>query len=166
MSVRVKLNLVVDGVESVANVGAGNATAINKHLFELAKTYANGTGANQQDKIYSTTQTVNGNTDINLTTATNEETGTAISLASVSGFIVYNHSTTSSQTVTVGGAPSNPFITWLIATGDGNVIGPGGVLIQTSPVDGWAVTASTADILRIATSASLTFTVIVWGQDT
>lgn len=163
-TVRNSLKVVVDIKETVGAINAGDRGVVVPHLFELAKTYASGTGDNQQDKVYSTTQTGTGSTDTDLTSATNEATGVAISLATVRGFLVYNHSTTDAETITVG-AGSNPWITWLIATGDGVVIGPGGVLLVTSPQDGWAVTGGTGDILRTTNSASLTWTLIVWGDD-
>lgn len=44
-------------------------------------------------------------------------------------------------------------------------VGPGGILILTSPVDGYAVTAATGDILKIDSgAATINYTIVIWGR--
>lgn len=158
-----KLNVTARCTESVTGVGAGDKTQVNPNIIELVKTYATGTSANQQDLVYSTTDTQTGAQTWNLDALTSEATGAAVAFANISGFIVQNNSTTAAETITIG-AGSNPWITWLNATGDAVVIGPGGVFVWTSPVDAAAITASTGDILTLTMSASLEFSLLIWGQ--
>lgn len=113
--------------------------------------FTNGTGADQADLLFTDTRTVGASTndDIDLAGVLASAFGATITAAEMVGLLIVNKSTT--QTLTVG-AGSNPWITWLIATGDGIKIPPRGVFALFSPDAAGlgAVTASTGDILRVA----------------
>jgi len=64
------------------------------------------------------------------------------------GIYVYNRSTTAPDVLHVGGdANAVPLFG---AVADYQIVGPGGVLLLVNPTDGWAVTATTGDIIEIA----------------
>ena len=54
----------------------------------------------------------------------------------------------------------------MAAAGDIVNVDPGGIMLLTSPVDGWAVGAGASDVLRIANGAAvnaITYDIVVWG---
>ncbi len=65
--------------------------------------------------------------------------------------LIKNLSTT--QTLTIGGAAANAWAAWFGAANDVVKIGPGGWLAFGEPV-GFAVTADTGDLLKIANGAA------------
>lgn len=151
-----ELRLRVDVEELETSVGVGSRTSRLQHLIDFSAEYANGTAASQADRVYSETASIDSGTPRQLDlrgTLTSVLTGDTINFAEVVLVCVHNKSTTSGETLTIG-AGSNPWITWLGASGDSVVIGPGGLLCVSSPVDGWATTASTGDILTITSSAA------------
>lgn len=158
MAVAAKINLTVNALET-GTTGLSQ-TKSAPHLMEFAADYATGTGSNQQDRVYSTVLSLAGSAQtIDLLGSLTDSYGAALSFVEVTGIFIKNNSTTTGQFVTIG-AGSNPFITWLKATGDGVVLGPGGIFCLTSPIDGYAPTAGTGDILTFDPGA-LTFTVSV-----
>lgn len=129
-------------------------------LGGLPTKYASGTGSSQQDIVYSDTLDLAGSAQtIDLDTSLTDTFGATLDFVEVTGIFVYNKSTTTAETLTVG-AGSNPLITWLNATGDAVVVGPGGVFCITSPIDGYAVTSGTGDTLTFDPGAN-TFSVDV-----
>ncbi|MFZ5674286.1 MAG: hypothetical protein ACOZAM_15095 [Pseudomonadota bacterium] len=113
--------------------------------------FANGTGADQADLLFADSRNVlaSSNDDIDLAGSLSSVYGTTITAAEMVALIIKNKSTT--QTLTVG-AGSNPWISWLIATGDGIKIPPRGAFMLVSPDAAGlgAVVAATGDILRVA----------------
>jgi hypothetical protein len=72
-----------------------------------------------------------------------------------------NNSSTSAEILTVGGGDfSTPFN----AAADKVKIGPQGILLLVSPVDGYAITASTGDGLLVAHSGTSTYDMLL-GAD-
>lgn len=88
----------------------------------------------------------------------------AQAFAVVTHVFVRNKSTVSGRNLTVGGG-SNPFITWLAASGDAVVVGPDGFVAVASPLDGYATTAGSADILTITSSAgTIDYDILIIGR--
>lgn len=145
-----ELNLIARFPERKTAAGAGQKTAGFDHVFEFIASYANGTGASKVDAVYSERITVSGATTRDLRGSLTGETGGSTAVFPiVVGLFLVNLSTTAGETVHVGGGGSNPWITWLGAAGDLVKVGPGGFLALWSPVDGYATTAGTADILTL-----------------
>ena len=114
--------------------------------------YDPGDGQQRVNAVYSAYSSALSSTDIDLRGSLTGPFGDTILFPIVMGIFVQNLSKTAGQYLTVGGA-TNPFITWLAATGDGVRVGPGGIFCLWSPIDGYATTASTADVLTIAPSS-------------
>lgn len=119
--------------------------------IEALLQFTNGTGADQADLLFTDTRTVgaSSNDDIDLAGVLASAFGATLTIAEMAAILIVNKSTT--QTLTIGGG-SNPWISWLIATGDGIKIPPRGVFLLASPDAAGlgTVTAATADILRVA----------------
>jgi hypothetical protein len=131
--------------------GANQQASEFFHTLSYNQRYDKGAGQYRVDALYSGYSSALASTDIDLR-------GSLVNLANssqtvtfpiVMGIFVFNLSTTSGQYITVGGS-TNPFISWLNATGDGIRVGPGGFLAFWGPIDGFTTTAATADILTIA----------------
>ncbi len=156
------------GLEYKTSQGMQSALHSFLHSFDFRQRYEYGTGNNKVNAIWSRppTAVVNGSPeDIDLSgSLTSVVDGTTVSFPIMMGLFIVNHSTTSGQYVTIG-AGSNPWITWLTASGDGVRVGPGGFQALWSPLDGYAVTGGTGDILRLASAAgSPTVSVLLVGR--
>jgi len=130
--------------------------------YTYEQVFADGTGNNQIGTIYSSLgRALNATNEVldldNLTIL-----GTAATDANAVKFILARaKSTTASATLTLGGddfaAASGP----LSASADKNVVGPDGLVLLVSPRDGWGITASTKDGLKVALSDNSTYDVII-----
>lgn len=119
---------------------------------ELA--FTDGTGAGQANRLWHDKRTVNASTndDIDLAGVLADVYGTTITLARVKALIIQHVSGTNA--LTIGGAPTNPWISWLLATGDGVILRPSGLLVlATNEATGYTVTGGSADVLRVANGA-------------
>lgn len=157
MAVAAKLNCTVNALET-GTTGL-SLTKTVPHYLDFAADYATGTGSYQQDTAYSVTLSLAGSAQTIDLRGVTGAFGSALTFAEVTGVIVKNKATTTGYNLTIG-AGSNPWITWLIATGDGVVLGPGGLFVVTSPLDGYATTGGTGDILTFDPGAN-TFSVDV-----
>lgn len=120
-----------------------------RHVFELITQYEQGSGASKVDAVWARPPSALSATDLDLRGAAMLSLdGTAVTFPIVMGIFLKNLSTTTGEYVTIGGS-STPFITWLNATGDGVRVGPSGWFGLWSPIDGYATTAASADILTL-----------------
>lgn len=141
-------------------------TAKGVWTWEVAANYATGTSSNQQDLVYQDTRSIAATTStIDLAgSLTSPIAGTAITMVEVTYICITNKSTTTGEVLSVG-AGSNPLLNWVMATGDGVKIGPGGSLVISSPIDGFAVTAGTGDILTLNSgSATISVDILILGR--
>ncbi len=93
------------------------------------------------------TVTAGSDQQLDLSGTLTDQLGQSAVFTKVYGFLIRNLATSGSNNLQIGG--SN-FAAWLGASNDLVVIGPLGMLFVTSPVNGYTVTNSTADILKIA----------------
>lgn len=158
------MDLVIRGLETKA---CDTGTSTMPHLIEIHDAIVTGSGASQTQVIYSDTNSVTSGSPVTYDLRgllASILDGSTLNFAVVTGICIVNKSTTTLQNLQVG-AGSNPWITWLGATGDVIVIGPSGRFLLTSPIDGYATTAGTADILTIAASTgTIAFDIIIWGR--
>lgn len=149
--------------ERKTSIGIGETTSAYDHVFDYQATYPNGAGAGNVGAVYSARASiVNGAPlDIDLRgSLASVLDGSTVTFPIVTGIFIKNLSTTAGQYLLMG-AGSAPFIDWLIATGDGIKIGPGGFSALYTPIDGYATTATTADILRLAAATGTVSTDIL-----
>ncbi len=131
----------------------------------IQKSFSNGTGNNQADKIFRDQRTLadGANESLDLAGMLTDPFGATLTFVKVKAVIIENLSTT--QTLTVGGAASNQFINWVGAATDTVKIPPGGFFAISAPLAGFGVTAGTGDLLKVLNSAgaACTYNVIVIG---
>lgn len=144
---------------------ADTGTAPFTSLVEVVAQYPSGTTSGKQDLLWEDTGSLVATTvDIDLAGVLTDVFGAATSFVEITGLIIKNNTTTTAHTLTIGGG-SNPWITWLGATGDKVVIGPSGHISLGNPVDGYAVTAGTGDILRLDSGANtISYTIQILGR--
>ncbi len=133
----------------------------------LNKSLTNGTGANQADVQWHDTRTLSSGAseDLDLGALTSTLDGSALTFAKIKAIWIKNKSTTSTEVLTVGAAASNPWIGWLKGADDILDIGPSGVEFGWNPIDGWAVAATTGDVLKIAASSgdTIEYDIVIVG---
>jgi hypothetical protein len=136
------------------------------HKLEYAVDFASGTGTNQHDLVFSQRIALTG------TAVTRDLIGSlsralgqgTLSMVEVVGFGIINRSTTAGQFLTIGNA-TNPFSAWLGAGTHTLKIGPNGLHIICSPIDGYAAVAGASDEIKFDPGA-FTFNVdwLIWGR--
>ena len=156
----------IDALEQETDASVGDRSSHLRHFVAEVSKWATGTSALQQNRVYSTTSSVTAGVPVayDLRGIADPLTGGTVEFESLTLICVRHNGTTASQTLTIGGG-SNPVDTVWAAAGDASVIGPGGVWLWTSPRDGAATTAGTADTLTLtASSGSVSFDLLILGR--
>lgn len=161
------LNFRIEVPERSSGVGWQAAMTVPaNHVAEFVAQYTSGTGSNKVNRVWSGTNSSSSAStyDLQGSALLSAADGSAVTFPIVVGMMIRNRSTTAGQYITVG-AGSAPWITWLGASGDAVVVGPSGVLILVSPIDGYATTATTGDILTVTpATGTITHDVILLGR--
>lgn len=130
---------------------------------------ANGTGAGQADRIFSDQRTLTASSTENLDLAgtLTDVYGATITFARVKAIII-GAASGNTNNVVVGGHASAAFVNWVSDATDKIVVRPGGLFVlAATDATGYAVTATTGDMLTVANSSSgtsVTYDVIVIGS--
>lgn len=139
------------------------------HRAAYSASWGSGTGSGQADLVWGDTNTLaaSANTDLDLAAgALTGALGGTLTFARVKAIMLLAASDNTNNVV-LGGAASNQFIGPFGAGTQTISVPPGGVALLTAPgVTGWAVTAGTGDLLRIANSgagSTVTYTVLIVG---
>lgn len=128
-----------------------------------------GTGAKQADKMFSDTRTVaaSSNDDLDLAGTLTDNFGATLTFAKVMAIYV-KASPENTNNVVLGGAASNAFVGPFSSATDKLALKPGAsVIIKDETATGWAVTAGTGDLLRIANSgagSSVSYDIVIIGR--
>jgi hypothetical protein len=133
------------------------ATAQVPLNFTRAVGLASGTGAGQADRIFHDRRTLaaSATEDLDLAGSLVDPFGATITFARIKALLIAA-AAGNTNNVIVGGAATNQFLTWVGAGTHTVVVRPGGVLALLAggaDATGYAVTAGTGDLLRIANSA-------------
>jgi hypothetical protein len=133
------------------------ATAQVPLNFTRAVGLANGTAAGQADRIFHDRRTLaaSATEDLDLAGSLVDPFGATITFARIKALLVAA-AAGNTNNVIVGGAASNQFLTWVGAGTHTVTVRPGGLLALLAggaDATGYAVTAGTGDLLRIANSA-------------
>ena len=146
----------------------GTATDLVKALNYVGVSFSNGTGANQANQMFADQRTLSASAteDLDLAGVLVNNIGTTVTFARVKAIIV-KASSSNTNNVLVGGASATQFINWVGDPTDKISVRPGGAFILIAPdATGYAVTAATGDLLKIANSAgttSVTYDIIIIG---
>lgn len=130
--------------------------------------FGDGSGANQITRIFADTRTLaaSANEDLDLAGGLTDAIGQTITLARVRGLLI-RAAGANTNNVIVGGAASNGWITAFGGATHTITLRPGGILLLAAPdATGYAVTAGTGDLLRIANSSSgtpVSYDIVILG---
>jgi hypothetical protein len=131
--------------------------------------WPDGTGADQANRLYQgrRTLTASSTEDLDLSgTTLLDSYGVAIAFARIKALIV-KAAAGNANNVIVGGASANQWVGPFGAAAHTIAVKPNGTLVLTAPdATGWAVTAGTGDLLKIANSAggtSVTYDIFLIG---
>lgn len=155
---------------------ANNSFDFNKAVAALtyskAQGFTSGAGAAQMDRLLADQRTIvaSGTDDLDLNgTALQDVLGANLALARVKLIVVYA-AAGNTNNVVIGAAASNQFVGPFGAATHTIAIPPSGMFVAMAPsAAGWPVTATTADLLRIANSGagtSVTYDVLIGGSST
>lgn len=168
LSVTARLRVLLDVVETNTSAGVQERSSVLQHTIEYdSGEQTSGTTSGKQDRVWSDLQTVAAGVPDTWDlagTLTSELNGATVTFVEITGMLIRNKSTTTGEYLEVG-AGSNPFAGWVKAAGDALIVGPGGMLVLTAPIDGLAVTSGTGDILTITSaSGTITYDIVLLGR--
>jgi hypothetical protein len=157
-------------IASIGTLACGIVIGSIDYYYNFAQYYAiaNGTSANQANMVFSDTRTLTASSteSLDLSGSLTDAYGATIVFTKIVGIIV-SASSANTNNVLVGGAASNAFINWVSDSTDKIVIRPGGTFaLFSNDATGYAVTADTGDLLKIANSSSgtsVTYDIILIG---
>jgi len=148
-----KLSLVMNLVLT-NTVGLADSSGKIDRRTDVA--FANGSGLNQADRLYSNHFTIaaSGTQDLDLAGSLTDIFGAVITMVRVKAIIIIA-AAANVNNVVVGNAASNQFVGPFGAAAHTVAVKPGGILAMIAPdATGWPVTAGTGDILHLANSSS------------
>jgi hypothetical protein len=126
--------------------------------------FSNGSGASQASVLYQGSLSLSGGVySVDLNGTLTDSYGSTVNLVRVKAIAFQNNSASNSMTL---GNGTDAWATLLNSTGT-LTIPPGGWFVFSTPdATGWTVTASTADILKVAGTGTDGFTIVVLGSAT
>lgn len=146
-------------------VGAGNRPKFFEHEIEVVQRLQNGTGELGQDVVWSDRRAISAADNLDLRGGVvSAVDGSALNFPLVTTILIRHLGGSGEGTLTIGGATS-AFDSWVVGAGDSVILGPGGVFLLHSPIDGYATVAGTDDLLRVLPSAgTINYDVLVVGR--
>lgn len=146
------------------------ATASAPLDYRARVSLTSGTGAGQADRLFTDTRTIaaSGNDDLDLAAGLTDAFGASLTFARIKGLIV-TAAAGNTNNVLVGGDATSTFLTWVVAEADAVILRPGATLALfagSADATGYAVTATTGDLLRLTNSAgstSVTYSIVIVG---
>lgn len=138
-----------------------------KNGLSATYTFTNGTGANQAGQVFADQRTTDDTgEDLDLAGTLTNAFGETITFTAIKA-IVIRASSSNTLNVVVGAGGANSFVGWVGDASDTIVIRPGGTFALIAPdATGYAVTAGTGDLLKVAASAAgnITYDVVIVGE--
>jgi hypothetical protein len=136
----------------------------------VTSAFTDGTGANKAQIVFhdEVTRATGGTDSYDLSGGINHAFGVA-TFSKVKAILIHNKETVSGRSLQVGGGAACLAAGQVFAnTSDIINVPAGGILLLTSPVDGFTVTNSTADTLAIANAcgSNITYDIVIIGEGT
>lgn len=134
----------------------------------FAQAFAQGTGINQANQVWTDTRSIgsSANDDLDLAAGLTNALGTSITFTSIKAIIV-KAAVANANNLIMGGEGAAAFETMFGLADSTLIIAPGGTLALVNPnATGYVVTPTTADILRFtnAGSGAISYDVIFIGE--
>jgi hypothetical protein len=126
-----------------------------------------GTTAGKADKLYVAQRTIaaSSSENLDLVGVLTDPLGASLTFVKVKAILVIASSANTNNLV-VGATGTNAFVGPFVDATDGLSIPPGGAVMITHPGAGWSVTATTADLLKVANGGAgtgVTYKIIIIG---
>lgn len=137
--------------------------------YANSNAFSDGTGANQAQKVFSDTRTISASSSesLDLAGVLTDAFGATLTFAEIKALII-KAAVGNTNDVIVGGAASNAWVGHVGDATDTITVKPGGTLCLIAPnAAGYAVVASTGDILKVANSGGttgVTYDIIIIGN--
>jgi hypothetical protein len=134
--------------------------------------FTDGTSTNQAELVFADTRSlaISTSEDLDLAGSLTDAFGRVLTFTYVKGIYIKHNTTTATTALAVGGASANQFINWVANSSDIVNIRPGGAFMLVAPdATGYAVTASTGDLLKINNAdaaVAITYSIVIWGEGT
>ncbi|MBI4800636.1 MAG: hypothetical protein HY794_18250 [Desulfarculus sp.] len=152
-------------------IGTGLGSAAPALAIDHVEDFSDGTGANQAQLIYADTRTLaaSATEELDLAASLKDALGRTLTFTAIKALFV-RAADGNANNVEVGGAAANGFIGWAGDPTDKLVLRPGGAFMLLDPgAGGYAVTAGTGDLLKIANSGAgtgVTYDIVIMGEGT
>lgn len=149
------------------------STPLDAASYAISESISTGTSNNQCDRQYSVVGSLAASAtfDLDLAGSVTDGLGQTFTIVEIKDLVIENTGTAiaSNGTIAYGAAGANPLSTLFGNTNDIGIIPPGALVALHSTLDGggWAVTAGSADTLRLTNqsgSFATTFKIIVTGR--
>lgn len=166
MTVSVSHSLVTRVTDDGALVAPDQGQVVD--TIEHTVSWPDGVAINTADKQYSKkiVLTASGTSTLDLAGALTDQFGRTVTMVKIRSITIRNLNTVAGDTVKIGPGASAGITTMFGGTTPTIDIDPGGAFFNSSPIDGWVVTATTADKLvltEIGGVNSVTVHVIITG---
>ncbi len=152
------------------DVDFNDLQAVQNLGLTVATAYANGTGANQANQVWTDERTLAdaASETLDLAGSLVDEFGGTVTFTAIKAFLIQNESADAFLLFEPG--DTNGFTGPFADASDQLKIPPGGCLLLTNPTAaGWAVTAGTGDIIKLSHdgtgSNTLTYKIAIIGID-
>ncbi len=141
------------------------STPRDKNTLTCSDSLGQGTGSAQADLVWHDERTLTGTSEsLDLAGSLTNAWGSTVTFAKVKGILIHNTNTTTLKVLAIGGAVATQFVNWVANSSDIVNIGPDGLFLLWSPVDGYAVGAGASDILKIDAGANtITYDIVIVG---
>lgn len=159
------INLAIKGYLT-KTMDIGTASLVVDYSKKFTQT--NGTGADQDNMIWSDTRTISASStdDLDLYGGLTNAFGDSISFTCIKGLMIFA-SAANTNNVLVGGDAA-AIVNWVGNANDIIVVKPGGIFFLYDPsAAGYGVTNTSADVLQIANSSSgsgVDYDIIIIGE--
>jgi hypothetical protein len=135
--------------------------------FARGLSLANGTGAEQADRVWDDTRTIaaSGTDDLDLSGVLVDAFGATATFVKVKGIFVYA-AAGNTNNVVIGGAAATQFVGPFGAAAHTIAVPPGQLFGITASTNGWPVVNAASDLLRIANSGagtSVIYDIVILG---
>lgn len=131
------------------------------------ETFDDGTGSDQLGSVWQDkTRPLNATSeDLDVQGGLNDFQGAALALNPIKLLYMRNLDEDTGDTLKLKQGSANPVTTILGGTGPTVTIGPKGILLLVSPIDGYATTAGSADKIAAETADNSNYRIIVGGDN-
>lgn len=157
---------VTAGLSSDPDIGSASQSI----SYSQTITFTDGSGANQINAIWQDSRQISaGSTDdIDLAGVLTDAFGNTLTFTTIKGMAIFAYAA-NGDNIKIGGDATAAFINWVDDATDEVIVAPGGFFMLGNPsAAGYAVTATTGDILQITNAdgaAAVDYDIILFGAE-